>query len=134
MSSYDFPSWVLCNNLCNVICIYRRKFFVKMFMDEFYHWNNFVGNVVCKTYTSSYCLPFFIPSFLIAILSVYTIKIFLFVFIDGFNDKKNSVNKYYCNILLTEKFHRYFFFFVFINYLAVIIFSFVLEANVLTCH
>jgi hypothetical protein len=133
MSSYDFPSWVLCNNLRNVVGIYRRKFFVKIFMDEFYHRNNFVGNVVCKTYTSSYCLPFFISFFPTAILSVYTIKIFLFVFIDGFNDKKNSVNKYYCNILLTEKFHRYFFY-VFINYLVVTIFSFVLEANVLTCH
>ena len=84
-------------------------FFVKIFSDEFYHWDNFIGNVVGKTYTSLYCLLFFIPSFPTAILSVYTMRIFLSVFTDGFSDKKNSVSKYYCNILLTEKFHRYFY-------------------------
>ena len=79
-----------------------------------YSWMNFTIEIILSV--TSYveltrhriaCL-FFISSFPTAILSVYTIRIFLSVFIDGFNDKKNSVSKYYCNILLTEKFYRYF--------------------------
>jgi hypothetical protein len=40
--------------------------------------------------------------------SVYTIGIFLSVFIDGFSKKKNSIDKCHCNIL-TEKIHRCFY-------------------------
>ena len=59
-----------------------------------YSWMNFTIEIILSV--TSYveltrhriaCL-FFISSFPTAILSVYTIRIFLSVFIDGFNDKK----------------------------------------------
>ena len=48
------------NTIHNVANIYWWKFFVSIFMNEFYYQVNSIGNVVCKTYTSSYCLAFFL--------------------------------------------------------------------------
>jgi len=50
---------------------------------------NFMLVVVCTSYMSSYCLPlFFIPYFSIIIPSVYTKKVFLSMFTDGYMDEK----------------------------------------------
>jgi hypothetical protein len=48
---------------------------------------DFVGNIVCKTYMSLCCLNFLICFFTV-IFSVYTMRKFLIVFIDRFNDEK----------------------------------------------
>jgi hypothetical protein len=69
-----------CNNICNVAGIYRWKFFVSIFTGKFYHRVNFVGNIICKTYMSSY-YDFFYSSLPTMIPSVYTMEIFLSVFI-----------------------------------------------------
>jgi hypothetical protein len=48
---------------------------------------DFAGNIVCKTYMSLWCLIFLICFFTV-IFSVYTMRKFLTVFTDIFNDEK----------------------------------------------
>jgi len=48
---------------------------------------DFAGNIVCKTYMSLCCLIFLICFFTV-IFSVYTMRKFLTVFTDIFNDEK----------------------------------------------
>ena len=78
------------NTLRNVVGIYRQKFSVSIFTDEFYRRVNFIGNYVCKTYTLSYCLLLFflILSFSIAISLINTMMIFLSVFTARFSNKQ----------------------------------------------
>jgi hypothetical protein len=80
------------NTLHNVVGIYWWNFSISIFTNEFYRRFNSVGKVICKTYMSLYCLDFFIHSFSITIPSVYTVRIFLLVFTDGFT-MENSVGK-----------------------------------------
>jgi len=51
------------NIICNVVDIYRWKFYVGILTNEFYYRANHVGNFVYKTYMSSSCLHFFILFF-----------------------------------------------------------------------
>jgi hypothetical protein len=74
------------NILCNVIGIYRWKFFLV------YSWMNCTVSLIMsitmfvKTYTSSHCLDFFIHFILIVIPSSYTDDILLSIFADRFSD------------------------------------------------
>jgi hypothetical protein len=69
---------------------------------------NCIGNCVRKNLHVIYCLVFFIPSILTAILLIYTDDIFLSVFTDGVNDEKIwlvNITKYK---ILIEKIRQYF--------------------------
>jgi hypothetical protein len=78
-----------CNTLHHSLGIYRGNLSINIFTDVFYHRVNYIGNVLCKSYMSLYCLPFFsIPYFPTTIPSVYTDGIFLSVFTNGYRDEK----------------------------------------------
>jgi hypothetical protein len=78
-----------CNTLHHSLGIYRENLSVDIFTNIFYHRVNYIGNVLCKSYTSLYCLTFFfIPYFPTAIPLVYTEGIFLSVFTNGYRDEK----------------------------------------------
>ena len=51
-----------CNTLHHSLGIYRENLSVDIFTDIFYHRVNYIGNVLCKSYTSLYCLTFFFHS------------------------------------------------------------------------
>jgi hypothetical protein len=71
-------------------------------MDVLYRQVNSISNVVCKSYMTSYYLAlFFISYFPTTIPSVYTERIFMSVFTNGYKDRK-IIGKDHWNIS-TEK-------------------------------
>jgi hypothetical protein len=94
------------NTLRNVIDIYRRKFSIDIFTDEFYRRINYVSNVVSKTYTSLYCLIFLFFIFPLQ-FPLYIPWEYLCWCLPIDLAMEILVSKYHRNIP-TEKFYQYF--------------------------
>jgi len=77
------------NTLHHSLNIYRGDLSINIFTDVLCRWVNSIGNVVYKSYISSYSLVFFfIPYFPIVIPSVYIDENFLSVFTNRYRDVK----------------------------------------------